>query len=118
MKPPAAPHAAPSPAGNSPDALRAAMQKAIESPSAPDEDLPAAPDRGPVANDPCLVSFNSIPVSSVFVDNVRIGVTPILKARVKPGSHVAAFSQGDTKKAKSFVCKPGELKVVAVSLNR
>ena len=39
-------------------------------------------------------------------------------ARVKPGSHVVQFSQGDTKKAKSFVCKPGELKVVAVSLNR
>jgi hypothetical protein len=122
---PAAPAAAAQPAqhasiasGNNPDALRAAMQKAIESP-APEEDLPGAgPDRGPIANDPCLVSFNSIPVSNVFVDNVRIGVTPILKARVKPGSHIASFAQGDTKKAKSFACKPGELKVVAVSLNR
>jgi PEGA domain len=117
-------HAAPAAAGgNSPEALRAAMQRAIErdvaTPSSSDEDLPAAgPDRGPISNDPCLVSFNSIPVSNVFVDSVRIGVTPILKARVKPGSHVAQFSQGDTKKAKSFTCKPGELKVVAVSLNR
>jgi hypothetical protein len=54
----------------------------------------------------------------VYVDGVRIGVTPILKARVKPGTHFAQFAQGDAKKAKSFVCKPGELKVVAVSLNR
>jgi hypothetical protein len=117
-----APRATPSPAGgNSPEALRAAMQRAIERDvaSPAEEDLPAAgPDRGPISNDPCLVSFNSIPVSNVFVDSVRIGVTPVLKARVKPGSHVAQFSQGDTKKAKSFVCKPGELKVVAVSLNR
>ncbi len=97
-----------------------AIEKDVATPSrGAEEDLPGAgPERGPVSNDPCLVSFNSIPVSNVFVDSVRIGVTPILKARVKPGSHVAQFSQGDTKKAKSFVCKPGELKVVAVSLNR
>jgi PEGA domain len=112
-------HSAP----NSPDALRAAMQRAIErdTPSTAAGAGDAPPYAEPVAsvsNDPCRVSFNSIPVSNVFVDNVRLGVTPILKAGVRPGSHVAQFIAGDAKKAKSFVCKPGELKVVAISLNR
>jgi hypothetical protein len=69
-----------------------------------------------VAYDPCRVSFNSIPVSNVFVDNVRLGVTPILKATVRPGNHVVQFVAGDAKKGKAFLCKPGELKVVAISL--
>src|SRR6185369_8964360 len=98
-----------------------AMQKAIERDvgAKPDEDLPSAgSDRGPISNDSCLVSFNSIPVSNVYFDGVRLGVTSILKARVKLGSHYAQFAQGEAKKAKVFMCKPGELKVVAVSLNR
>jgi hypothetical protein len=122
---PAPAPAAPAPAhasGNTPDALRAAMERAIQRDtgsaptSATDMSGPETPP--PVSNDPCRVSFNSIPVSNVFIDNVRIGVTPILKATVRPGAHVVQFVAGDTKKAKSFFCKPGELKVVAISLNR
>jgi hypothetical protein len=115
--------AAPAPAANSPDALRAAMQRAIErdvgaTPGGAAEDLPPSPDRAPLSSDPCLVSFNSIPVSNIYVDGVRIGVTPLLKARVRPGAHVVQFVEGDQKKSKAFLCKPGELKVVAISLNR
>jgi hypothetical protein len=118
-----APPRSPAPTPTSPDALRAAMQRAIErdvaKPSAAaEEDLPPSPDRGPIANEPCRVSFNSIPTSTVYVDNARVGVTPILKAPVKPGTHVAQFVQGDTKKIKMFVCKPAETKIVAVSLSR
>ena len=107
------------PAGNSPDALRAAMLRAIEHdappPAASANDVTAA---GDPAYDPCRVSFNSIPVSNVFVDNVRLGVTPVLKSTVRPGNHVVQFVAGDAKKSKSFLCKPGELKVVAISLIR
>jgi hypothetical protein len=112
---------APAPNANSPDALRAAMQKALEKDvgaSSAAEDLPAGPDRAPISSDPCYVSFNSIPVSNIYVDGVRIGVTPLLKARIRPGAHVVQFVQGDAKKGKAFLCKPGELKVVAISLNR
>src|SRR5262249_38413024 len=113
--------AAPAPNANSPDALRAAMQKAIEKDvgaTSAAEDLPASPASAPISSDPCLVSFNSIPVSNIYVDGVRIGVTPLPKARVRPGAHVVNFVQGEAKKSKAFLCKPGELKVVAISLNR
>jgi hypothetical protein len=100
---------------NNPDMLRTAMQRAVDRGSPADADgAPGAP----VSGDPCLVSFNSIPISNVFVDNVRLGTTPVLKASVRPGVHVVQFVQGDTKKSKSFTCKPGESKVVALSLNR
>jgi hypothetical protein len=99
--------------------MQHALEREVATPSAAAEDLPpAGPGRGPISDDPCLVSFNSLPPSNVFIDNVRIGATPILKTRVKPGAHVAQFVQGDAKKSKSFACKPGELKVVAISLNR
>jgi hypothetical protein len=112
-------HTASGSASNNSDVLRAAMQQAIDEIGAPprpsDEDPQSA---GPISTDPCFVTFNSIPVSNVFVDNTRLGITPILKARVKPGTHVAQFIQGDTRKTKSFVCKGGEPKVFAINLNR
>src|SRR6185295_4287686 len=87
-------------------------------PGSTDVDTGGAETAATVSNDPCLVSFNSIPVSNVFLDNVRLGTTPMLKVPTKPGTHVVQFLLGETRKAKSFACKPGESKVVAVSMNR
>jgi len=105
-----------------PDPLRAAMLKALDRPG---DGLPGSTDidpggaeSAPVSNDPCLLTFNSIPVSNVFLDNVRLGTTPILKTSAKPGAHVVQFLSGETRRTKAFACKPGESKVVAVSLNR
>jgi len=108
-------------APDGPDALRTAMQRAIERDAAAANagtDIDPGVESSTVANDPCWVSFNSIPQSSVFVDNVRVGATPILKSRVRPEAHVVQFVSGDAKKVKAFACKPGEIKVIALSLNR
>jgi hypothetical protein len=107
-----------SPDVTAPDPLHAAMQHAVEREST--KPSTGAAETSPSAaepNEPCRISFNSIPVSSVFVDNARLGVTPILKLSLKAGTHVAQFVDGETKKIKLFLCKPGELKVVAVSLS-
>jgi len=114
--------AAPAPAAAAggappPDALRAAMIKALDEPGDGTKTAPTS-DRAAASSEPCLVSFNSIPVSSVFLDNVRLGVTPVLRTSVRPGSHVVQFTQGDVRKTKTLVCHGGESKVVAVNLSR
>jgi hypothetical protein len=66
----------------------------------------------------CSVNFNTIPMSTVAVDGVRLGATPILGAAVRPGTHTAQFLAGDVKRSKPFACRPGESKVVTLVLSR
>jgi hypothetical protein len=110
--------AAPESSGHSSDALRTAMMKALKEPS----DGAKAPSSEPAASnpprEPCVLKINSIPVSNVFLDNVRLGITPILGVTARAGTHVVQFLQGDKKKSASFVCKPGESKAVSMNLNR
>jgi hypothetical protein len=111
-----APRAAPAP--------RAAVRFAAAPSPAP---VAAAPE--PVAADPgpaevraevppgtCSLSFNSIPVSSVFLDGARIGSTPQLRVPIRPGNHTVEFASGDLKRRRSFHCGAGEAKVIALNL--
>jgi hypothetical protein len=65
---------------------------------------------------PCSVTFNTIPMSTVSVDGVRLGATPVLAAAIRPGPHAAQFLTGDVKRSKPFACRPGESKVVTLVL--
>jgi hypothetical protein len=95
-------------------AAAVAAEPAAEPASAPVEERAAAPAAVPAGA--CAMSFNSIPVSSVFLDGARIGNTPQLRVPVRPGNHTVEFATGDAKKKRVFRCGAGEAKVIALTL--
>jgi len=114
---PAAPRPPPRPAPAVAEAIAAAAgagAPAAAAPAAADDPYGPAP-RAEVPAGVCSVSFNSIPVSSVFLDGSRIGTTPQLRVSARPGNHTVDFVNGDAKRRKTFRCGAGEAKVVAIN---
>jgi hypothetical protein len=104
-------------AASEPVSARAPLASDTSATTAPAEPAVILPQaRAEAAPGLCSLSFNSIPVSSVFLDGSRLGTTPQLRIPVRPGDHAVEFVQGEMKKRRSFRCGAGESKVVALNL--
>jgi hypothetical protein len=84
-----APATPPGPTPAPPDtaAPRAAPSAPVVAAPRPPSDSPPVAARGERTVQPALVSINSIPWSSVYIDGRAMGNTPQLDLRVAPGSH-------------------------------
>lgn len=84
------PAAAPKPA----EAAAAAPGAAAKPPAPAAEKKPGAPEAAPAADTAAIVSFSS-DTADVFVDGKKIGASPVLNQKLKPGKHKVRFDCRD-----------------------
>lgn len=80
--------------------------------------LPSPTTSAPTPNvlAPAMVSFNSLPPSSVTLDGQALGQTPRIRVFVAPGHHEAHFSTDSDARVVRFDASSGEVKTVTAKL--
>jgi serine/threonine protein kinase len=83
----------------------------IMSDAAPTVEMPEVEDAPKIDKRPAYLTIDSAPYATIFVDGKKLGVTPIFKAKLSPGTHkLRAVSATGAKKHMKLKLKPGRTK--------
>jgi hypothetical protein len=83
----------------------------------PRKSSPRRPDKLAASRDPGFFSVDALPYAEIYIDGLRIGITPLVRVSLKPGKHtVRAVTESGVESSFTITIKPGETVSRRVSL--